>query len=1459
MKHSTPRLIGKVFLLFAITILSVNSFAQTVIFQSGFETGDPAFLYRAGTLNTPVLSTTGGNSAAYCGKFTINGKYDGAFATGTTLNFTLNKYYSISYTYKIATCGGSSRVYYSTTAGSYANITAGTLLSTTTTNQLAYATVTTTFRATATQAAYISFVSTMTANGCNSANFWIDDISITEYNNPPCGYYCQAGGTSATPGSLTNVVFNTLSRASAFDGYVCTGLSTSVQRTVSYDLTVDRNATGAYNLFTQAWIDWNSDGDYSDAGEIVMPSASSNVTGVVSRTVSVTIPAGAVLGLTKMRVMMKYNAAPVATGCDVSTIYMDVEDYDIDINPAPTPMTYISATTTQANTTSVNAGSFRNEVVGLQIVTTGTLSPISATSFTFNTAGTTNAINDIENAQLWSTTNNAGFTTTSQVGALIANPNGSFTFTGTVQLLQGTNYFWLTYDIPASATSPDVIDATCTSVTVAAVPRTPSVTAPAGNRPIITATPMVYVSGTVTQNVSRSPRPDTNHQIIGVEIVTSGAASPLSLTSFTFNTTGTSAVVTTNIANARLWSTGTSSSFATTTQVGATVAVPNGVFSITPALTLVNGTNYFWLTYDIPAGAGCDPVQADAQCTSITIGGTPRVPTVTAPLGAVVIDCLAAYYSKGNLPANIPGNWNSLRDGTGANATTFGATSMFYVQNGHTMTTTAAVTIPFMTIEAGGRVNASFLMSLTDLRINSYGIFEQIVQATNGGYITNFYIENYGTWIHNNAGFLPNLNRYFSPRSNQWFYQWGGGTFPSGTSWGNVLLNGTTTGNFGMGNCLTTIQGDFEWRRIGTNNYLLDEQNETIDIGGNLIFSGGWWKVAYDNSNPGNQTRTVVINVAGDFIMTSGKLEDYTRGGAPSGATLNVSGNVTITGGTMNFNLSPGGASPVNLVVGTPSMNWSQTGGTVTLGNTNVKSGKTAYMTGSKLGDIASSRTMTVEAGATLYTSNYPVSGGGNFTLQTGAWLGIGSAAGITSTGASGNIQTSGTRSYNSGATYEYYEGLSPQVSGNFITTTTSGLYPSQVANLIINKSGPAQIVNLTNTTNVTGTLTLTNGVLTTSIVAATAPWVRIPASATVSPVGGSANSYVDGYVRRQGATAFTFPTGNAGKWRRIAFTAPSATTEFEARYVSSAYSNTTSMAIAPLTVLDHVSTIEHWYLDKPLGADGATTKVQLFWEDASMSGVYKFDSLGVARWSGSAWENANCYGSCPPNWSTSTPQRTYTGSASGTGIGTIQSNTVSVYGPFTLSSIGFFPLNPLPVSLVSFNATCESEFVKLQWSTAAELNNNFFTVEKSKNGFDFYELTRVNGGGNSNNLLRYSYDDRNKESGVNYYRLSQTDFDGTNVQLNTISVKCSGNLNTVITAYNNHSGKIVILSDLDSEESLTAQLYDALGQQIRFGKYNSTKGVSTHFLDITGLSAGIYLLNIHGSEKLVTKKIVVN
>src|SRR5262249_2286824 len=158
------------------------------------------------------------------------------------------------------------------------------------------------------------------------------------------------------------------------------------------------------------------------------------------------------------------------------------------------------------------------------------------------------------------------------------------------------------------------------------------------------------------------------------------------------------------IQNAKLFFTGTTATFSCSSQVGSTVAAPNGAFTISPTAaqgTLFNGTNYFWLSYDVKPTAVCS-LLVDAQCNSITVGGKAYTRAVTAPLGGRQINCGVPYYSQGNLVMNNLASWNSQRNGSGTAPSAFAAGNDFYVQNGHSMTTNADFTIPNLYVESGG-------------------------------------------------------------------------------------------------------------------------------------------------------------------------------------------------------------------------------------------------------------------------------------------------------------------------------------------------------------------------------------------------------------------------------------------------------------------------------------------------------------------------------------------------------------------------------------------------------------------------------------------------------------------------------------------------------------------------------------------------------------------------------------
>jgi len=172
----------------------------------------------------------------------------------------------------------------------------------------------------------------------------------------------------------------------------------------------------------------------------------------------------------------------------------------IQLDFAATNMAFTSATTEQGSTSGVMLGATNQEIIRLKVVTTGSSNPFNVTSVTFNTAGSTAAV-DISNARAYYTTSST-FSTAVPFGSAVANPSGSFAVTGTQVLAGGNNYFWLAYDVAGGATENNVVDGTCTQfiTSEAKTTRTPDVTNPTGYRTIKGAMNGDYTVGLETFN-----------------------------------------------------------------------------------------------------------------------------------------------------------------------------------------------------------------------------------------------------------------------------------------------------------------------------------------------------------------------------------------------------------------------------------------------------------------------------------------------------------------------------------------------------------------------------------------------------------------------------------------------------------------------------------------------------------------------------------------------------------------------------------------------------------------------------------------------------------------------------------------------------------------------------------------------------------------------------------------------
>ncbi len=196
-----------------------------------------------------------------------------------------------------------------------------------------------------------------------------------------------------------------------------------------------------------------------------------------------------------------------------------------------------------------------------------------------------------------------------------------------------------------------------------------------------------------TTNVVQS---STNNKIINVNAVVAGNCGTIFISSFTFNTNGSNSPGT-NITNAKLWYTGTSSVFAATIQVGATSVAPSGSFVINGfTQTLAQGTNYFWLSYDVPAGAVSGQV-LDAECNSVTFSDVGAVvPTTQAPAGTRPIG-VSTVTSIASGPWSTTTTWDCTCIPTSANHVIIATT--------HSITTTADIACVNLTINGTGRLS----------------------------------------------------------------------------------------------------------------------------------------------------------------------------------------------------------------------------------------------------------------------------------------------------------------------------------------------------------------------------------------------------------------------------------------------------------------------------------------------------------------------------------------------------------------------------------------------------------------------------------------------------------------------------------------------------------------------------------------------------------------------------------
>ena len=387
---------------------------------------------------------------------------------------------------------------------------------------------------------------------------------------------------------------------------------------------------------------------------------------------------------------------------------------------------------------------------------------------------------------------------------------------------------------------------------------------------------------------------------------------------------------------------------------------------------------------------------------------------------------------------------------------------------------------------------------------------------------------------------------------------------------------------------------------------------------------------------------------------------------------------------------------------------------------------------------INTTKTFTISNNKTYYNASMTINGTLVISATTseiknsGNWINNGNFTAnttslVTFTGASGTTQTIGG-------------------------TTTSNFYNATMSNT----SGG---VTLGIATTISKTLTLNSGKLYTAGYTLTLGTT----SANGSVSGGGPTTYVVaydnsgtiGYLKQfvNSNAAYTYPIGDASYYTPLTFTLTS----------------NASLTNAYYTVYT-----------KPVKVPGLntafTTYLTRFWEGTS-SGMttpvyslsYTYDDTDVVgteanllpiKKSGTTWYK--------PTVSTFT-----TGTAQGTGSVTTGTNTLTWTGLSTFSYNGGAGTQAtgLPIQLTSFTGEKEGVSNILKWNTSSEINNDYFTIEKTIDGSTFEIIGTLNGAGNSSVQNNYQLYDYNFQKTINYYRLKQTDFDGNSTYAQEVSI----------------------------------------------------------------------------------------
>lgn len=419
------------------------------------------------------------------------------------------------------------------------------------------------------------------------------------------------------------------------------------------------------------------------------------------------------------------------------------------------------------------------------------------------------------------------------------------------------------------------------------------------------------------------------------------------------------------------------------------------------------------------------------------------------------------------------------------------------------------------------------------------------------------------------------------------------------------------------------------------------------------------------------------------------------------------------------------------------------------------------------------------------------------------------------------------------GSTYEF--------NGNAPQTYTNNGSVIDLNNVFMNQV-PASSLTLSagafNNLNVLGILTLTNGKI---ITGAREVVVKNPANAAVINFNG--NSYVEGNLRRYlnaNATGiYDFPVGHAAKgYQRASINFVSAT------MIPQLLAYFTPWSVIPVGPVSSECAVAnyslspaldngYWTITASASANTGTYNMTLynlnFTNPASGWTVMKRTPSGSGVW--------GLNGTC---------------GLPSTALVTIRNGMLG-FSDFAVAQSN----TPLPIELLRFEAFVKSSGVLISWETASEINNNYFNVERSNDGYNFESIGNIPGAGTSTQHHSYSFPDADPGTGIFYYRLKQVDFDGGYSYSDIVAVKLNSSVNE-ISIYPNPASSLINFEFESANNSIVNfQIVNMIGKLLIEDSKVVSKGIISSQMDIKNLPEGVYYLKIIENDAVYKGKFV--